>query len=384
LEFPGFQAVCEAAAERWDVPALAAGVSLDGRRETVAAGCSTDTRFRVASVTKPFTAALALKLVDFDASTAVWPEDVRVRHLLSHTSGYDCECGDLARFGDGDDALGAAVRELPSVRRLVGVDQVWSYSNAGYWLAGWLCANAAGTTYEDALAEHVLGELPATSFDEPDLGGTGPQAIAEPYPRARRPSGGLVSNVADLLTFAARQLGDRATDVLRLPVAKPTAGVYGYGFDGERVGGFEVWGHPGSYGGFQSSLLLVPSRRAAFVGLTNSGRGKQALREVEDAWFDALLGARRRVPDTLELSAEALREFEGVYANTEFRVSVAADTGHLIADVADDSGFEATVRARPIGPRTFEIVEGDFERDRFDYPVPGFARFGSRLTERVA
>lgn len=366
------------------MPALAAGVSLDGRRETVAAGCSTDTRFRVASVTKPFTAALALKLVDFDASTAVWPEDVRVRHLLSHTSGYDCECGDLARFGDGDDALGAAVRELPSVRRLVGVDQVWSYSNAGYWLAGWLCANAAGTTYEDALAEHVLGELPATSFDEPDLGGTGPQAIAEPYPRARRPSGGLVSNVADLLTFAARQLGDRATDVLRLPVAKPTAGVYGYGFDGERVGGFEVWGHPGSYGGFQSSLLLVPSRRAAFVGLTNSGRGKQALREVEDAWFDALLGARRRVPDTLELSAEALREFEGVYANTEFRVSVAADTGHLIADVADDSGFEATVRARPIGPRTFEIVEGDFERDRFDYPVPGFARFGSRLTERVA
>ncbi|HEY3184986.1 MAG TPA: serine hydrolase domain-containing protein [Gaiellaceae bacterium] len=384
MEFPGFQAVCEAAAERWDVPALAAGVSLDGRRETVAAGCSTDTRFRVASVTKPFTAALALKLVDFDASTAVWPEDVHVRHLLSHTSGYDCECGDLARFGDGDDALGAAVRELPSVRRLVGVDQVWSYSNAGYWLAGWLCANAAGTTYEDALAEHVLGELPATSFDEPDLGGTGPQAIAEPYPRARRPSGGLVSNVADLLTFAARQLGDRATDVLRLPVAKPTAGVYGYGFDGERVGGFEVWGHPGSYGGFQSSLLLVPSRRAAFVGLTNSGRGKQALREVEDAWFDALLGARRRVPDTLELSAEALREFEGVYANTEFRVSVAADTGHLIADVADDSGFEATVRARPIGPRTFEIVEGDFERDRFDYPVPGFARFGSRLTERVA
>jgi CubicO group peptidase (beta-lactamase class C family) len=384
LEFPAFQAVCEAAAERWDVPALVAGVSLDGRPETVAVGCRTDTRFRVASVTKPFTATLALKLLDFDARTGVWADDARVRHLLSHTSGYDCECGDLARFGDGDDALGAAVRELPSVRRLVGVDEVWSYSNAGYWLAGWLCAEAVGTTYEDALAAHVLGELPATSFDEPDLGGTGPQAIAGPFPRARRPSGGLVSNVADLLAFATRHLGDRATDVLRVPVAKPTAGVYGYGFDGERVGGVDVWGHRGSYGGFQSSLLLVPSRRAAFVGLTNSGRGKQALREVEDAWFEALLGARRRLADTVELSADALREFEGVYANTEVRVAVAADTGQLVADVADESGFEATVRARPVGLRTFEIVEGDFERDRFDFPIPGFARFGSRLTARVA
>jgi CubicO group peptidase (beta-lactamase class C family) len=384
LEFPAFQAVCEGAAERWQVPALVAGVSLDGRRETVAAGCAADTRFRVASVTKPFTATLTLRLLDFDASTGVWPDDVRVRHLLSHTSGYDCECGDLGRFGEGDDALGATVRELPSVRRFFGVDEVWSYSNAGYWLAGWLCANAAGATYEDALAKHVLGELPATSFDEPDVGGSGPQAIAGPYPRARRPSGGLVSNVADLLAFAERHLADRATDSLRVPVAKPTAGVYGYGFDGERVGGIDVWGHPGSYGGFQSSLLLVPSRRAAFVGLTNSGRGKQALREIEDSWFEALLGARRRVADTVELSTDALREFEGVYANAEFRVTVAADTGQLVADVADDSGFEATMRARPIGPRTFEIVEGDFERDRFDYPVAGFARFGSRLTERVA
>jgi CubicO group peptidase (beta-lactamase class C family) len=383
LEFPAFQAVCEAAAERWQVPALVAGVSLAGRRATVSVGCAADARFRVASVTKPFTATLALKLLDLDAPTGVWAHDVRVRHLLSHTSGYDCECGDLARFGDGDGALAEAMRELPSVRRFLGVDEIWSYSNAGYWLAGWLCANAAGATYEDALARHVLVGLPATAFDEPDLGGTGPQAIDGPYPRARRPSGGLVSTADDLLTFAELHLGDRSTDVLRVPVAKPTAGVYGYGFDGERVGGVDVWGHPGSYGGFQSSLLLVPSRRAAFVGLTNSGRGKQALREAEDAWFEAVIGARRRVPETVELSADALREFEGVYANAELRVSVAADTAHLIAHVADESGFEATLRARPIGPRTFEAVDGDFERDRFDYPLAGFARFGSRLTERV-
>ncbi len=40
--------------------------------------------------------------------------------------------------------------------------------------------------------------------------------------------------------------------------------------------------------------------------------------------------------------------------------------------------------ARPIGERTFEITEGAYIRERFDFPLEGFARFGSRLAERVA
>ena len=147
---PTFHAACEAAAVAWDVPALAVATSVGGELETIAIGCDPGARFRVASVTKTFTATLALQLLDFEDSTGVWPADVRIRHLLSHTSGYDSETGDLARFGDGDDALAAVVAELPSVRRFLAVEQVWSYANSGYWLSGLLCAQRAGSTYEDA------------------------------------------------------------------------------------------------------------------------------------------------------------------------------------------------------------------------------------------
>ena len=41
------------------------------------------------------------------------------------------------------------------------------------------------------------------------------------------------------------------------------------------------------------------------------------------------------------------------------------------------------VRARPIGRRTFEIVEGDWVHERFDFPREGFVRLGSRLAARV-
>src|SRR5690348_79225 len=207
-----FQAVCEAAAEAWSVPALAVGTSVRDEVSAVTVGCEPGTRFRVASITKPFTAFLTAGLLDLDGATGIWPDDVRVRHLLSHTSGYDCELpeGDLSRLGDGDDALSAAVLELPTVARFVGVDEIWSYANTGYWLAGHLAAQRTGTSYEDALTARVLEPfgLDATSFGEPDLAGTGVGATADPYPRARRPSGGLVSNVSDLVQFGQRLLAE--------------------------------------------------------------------------------------------------------------------------------------------------------------------------------
>src|SRR5438477_6805332 len=138
---------------------MAIGISVGDEIETLEIGCDPGTRFRIASITKPFTATLALELLDLEATTGVWAPDVRVRHLLSHTSGYDCEHGDMSRFGDGEDALASAVADLLSVRRWVGVEQAWSYSNAGYWLAGWLSAEAAGSTFEDAVAERILRPL---------------------------------------------------------------------------------------------------------------------------------------------------------------------------------------------------------------------------------
>ena len=209
------------------------------------------------------------------------------------------------RFGYGRRRPRGCVAELPCVRRFLGVEQVWSYANTGYWLAGHLAAERAGTTFEDALAARVLGPagLEATSFDEPELDGTGSQAAAGPYPRARRPSGGLVSNVPDLLRFGRWHLAQPDSARLRVVAGKPTAGVYGLGLAGERVGGVEVWGHPGSYGGFQSSLLVVPERGAVFAGLTNSSTGRAGAARARGC----LLRAGRRRPAATAGTGRAAR-----------------------------------------------------------------------------
>jgi len=371
------------AIERWRVPALSVATSAAGERQQFQLGCDDRDRFRIASITKPMTASLAVQLLDLDESTGIWPEDVRVRHLLSHVTGYACEIGDLTRFGDGDDALGAAVSELPSVERLLPVETVWSYANTGYWLSGWLAARQNDSTYEEALREHVLvpAGLTEASFESPSLEGTGPGAGGGDYPRARRPSGGLVATAAEVGNFADWQLRMPWTNAMRVPLAKPVGGVYGLGFFGERVAETEIWGHPGSYGGFQSSLLLVPSRDAWFVGLTNSGLGGQALRDVEDAWFEELLGERRRVAPTVRLDAAALAQFSGTYENENATVTVEpGGEGLLLQATEGAEQYEAT--ARPIAAATFEIVGGGDDRTQFDFPLENFARFGSRLARR--
>jgi CubicO group peptidase (beta-lactamase class C family) len=369
---------CEAAALQWDVPALAVGVSVGGTVETAGFGCSAETVFRVASITKPFTALLCTELVDLNAKTGVWPDDVRIRHLLSHTSGFDAERGDLTRFGSGDDALAAAVEELRATRRWVGVEQCWSYANTGYWIAGHLCAVSARATYEDAVAARLLQPLglEVTAFGEPELEGTGPDALEGPYPRARRPSGGLVSNVPDLLRFGQRVLD---APQLRIVHGKPVGGVYGLGLSGERIDSVEVWGHGGSWGGFQSTLVTVPDRDAVLVGLTNASRGGKALWEVENMFFERVLGARRRTPETFDMPADVRESFTGSYANSDGWYEVAFSVDGVVVTFEDGE-----YAARPIGERTFEIVEGDRVRERFDFPLEGLGRFGSRLAERIA
>ena len=62
---------------------------------------------------------------------------------------------------------------------------------------------------------------------------------------------------------------------------------------------------------------MIPDRDAVFVGLTSSSRGDHALAEIEDAFFERVLGARRAVPETVDLPADVLEGFAGTYANSD-------------------------------------------------------------------
>ena len=356
--------------KRTGVPGVAAALRVGAETTFAAAGVRSleteepvalDTPFRIASVTKPFTATLAEECIPLDAG---------VRALLSHTAGLRCE----------------APEPLPP-----GAEGLWSYSNAGYWEVGTACAAATGSSFEGALRAHVLEplELRSTSFDEPvaparghvQRGESGHRTVpVDAYPVWRRASGGLWSTVGDLVRFGTHHL-DGARSALHEPHAEALGARYALGWwVRELADGGTAWDHEGSTAGYQSLLLVVPDESLVLAVLTNSWRGSGLIRRVVES-----LGL---VPKALG-APHPLDDVAGAYAldNAEAVVEESAD-GLLVSESEVDpvTGAMASKRypARPLGEKVYGFARGVLMSHRLDFPRAGVARIGWVALPRTA
>ncbi len=218
-------------------------------------GVTADSRFRIASVSKPFTAAAVLRLVEQGKlklnepvlprlglqplggiSDARWGR-ITARHLLNHTGGWDKGVSGDAMFKspqicretgiEGPADARTTVRWMLGRRLDFDPGTRYSYCNFGYCLLGRLIENVTGESYEHAMRTLVLRPC---GIHHMDLGhtlrplsqevnyyhGDGslgdsvfprlPSRVPWPYGsfslEANDANGGWVANVADLLRFA--------------------------------------------------------------------------------------------------------------------------------------------------------------------------------------
>lgn len=203
-----------------------------------------DTVFRIASLTKSFTAIAVLRLRDAgklsldDPAEKYLPElsqlryptrdspRITVRHLLSHSAGFpeDNPWGDLQLGMNGEELSRMLSRGL-SFSSAPGTN--YEYSNTAFALLGRLVERVSGQRIQDDLTEHVLRPLgmSATVWRQKDvpverlaLGyGHRPSAPGTPSPgdfreEAQLPDGayaamgGLYTSMRDLARYAAFQL----------------------------------------------------------------------------------------------------------------------------------------------------------------------------------
>jgi CubicO group peptidase (beta-lactamase class C family) len=354
---------------RTGVPAVAAGLLVGERVELTADGSAeVETPFRIASITKWFTASLATMVLDLEAPVK---DGASAARLLSHTA----------------DLLPNSAGLLPEPCR-----GLWSYSNAGYVHAGNACAAAAGTSYSEAVRERLLESLglDRTGFEEPpdaapghiQDGETGhrPTGPVE-YPASRRPSGGLWSTVGDLLRFAAHQLGgpgplsEAQLHALREPRAEALGGRYCVGcWRRELEGGRTAFDHEGSVGGYQSLLLLVPEEQTALAVLTNSWRGSGLIRRiVRDLGLVPANPAGRAVGEQVLPGRYALDDSVAVLSEHNGRWRVAeSETDPLTRTRIARPAYAVD----PLGGSVYGFAGGLLMSHRLDFPRAGIARVG--------
>jgi CubicO group peptidase (beta-lactamase class C family) len=230
---------------------------------------------------------------------------------------------------------------------------------------------------------------PARGHNQVAPGADEHRPVDDRYPRVRRPSGGLWSSVADLLRFARHQLGgpgpltpESITEMQRQQAATVDGG-YGLGWQLREGRGRRFVEHTGSAAGFQSLLTLAPDDGIAFAALTNSSRGNAVIREL----LEHLELAPQTLPDA-PLEPAGLAVVAGRYHGQGVELEFVPEDGRLRVELTELDPFTGetltypSVRARSIGPRAFEIVDGEWRGERFDFPRDGFVCMGS-LAARI-
>lgn len=272
-----------------------------------------DTKFRIGSITKQFTAMLILQLAEegklrLDGTVADYlPEyppgpqrDVTIHQLLTHTSGIPNYTAIPSFFPDlSRDPFRPAefLRVFDSLPLDFPPGSRWRYSNSGYFVLGVVIERLTGRPYEEVLRERILDPLglTATGYDRAapilprratgytrDFDGDWNSAyldMSTPFS-----AGAMYSTVEDLYRW------DRALDTRKLlsaasyerylsPQAKmENDASYGYGWVFQRVSrgpgrdSALAIGHDGGINGFSSCNYRVPEDGVAVIWLDNTGQ----------------------------------------------------------------------------------------------------------------
>ena len=326
-EVSALQARLEEMRERHGVPAASVAVLREDEVDAAASGvlslatgveATTDSLFQIGSITKVWTATLAMQLVDegqmeldapvrrylpgFRVADQEVSEAVTIRHLLTHTSGID---GDhFSDTGRGDECLERYVEtcaELPQVHPL---GATMSYCNTGFTILGRVLEVVTDTVWDDLLRTRLVEPLAMThTVTLPEdvlrfraaIGHIQPGQELRPapawgLPRTAGPAGAICSTAAEVLEFArlhlrdglgpdgTRLLSEEAARAMReRQVEVPTGGIdeseahWGLGWSVYTWSGRTVVGHDGGTIGQAAFLRVVPDSGTAVALLTNGG-----------------------------------------------------------------------------------------------------------------
>ena len=316
------------------VPSVAVGV-IQGERLVYHHGVSADsnTRFGIASLSKTFTAVLALRLHEEKVLSLDEPVSkylpgvvierselhsapVTVRHLLAHTSGIPSSGSRYIKYTIGSKTLSVPEQVHPA-------GYCYSYSNEGYELMMHVIEAATGTTYAESMKELVLGPLGMDDSTAEFANGTG----------------GIVTTIQDLAKYAAmlinrgtfrgrRLLSEESFDeMLAKPVELPRTKVdYYYSLSWEVItvgGGIDSYYKAGRWFNQASGLQVFPGKKIAFIYLCNP---PEHLGDSFMSWRQGLTGMLRSLvrkisdDETLctawpSLTPGELRQYDGRYRN---------------------------------------------------------------------
>jgi CubicO group peptidase (beta-lactamase class C family) len=328
-----------------------------------------DTKHRLGSITKQFTAMLIMQLVEqgklkLDVPISTWLSDYpkkngdvsTLHHLLTHSSGSP----NMTSFpGFVKDVM----RNSYSPVQLVNISadstlqfkpgERFAYSNSGYLLLGYIIEKVTGKLYEQVLQENIFTPLKmnntgydhhrtllknrASGYEKNGRRYVNADFIDMSVPHA---AGALYSTVEDLFLWDQALYGNQLLrkENMELLFTKhiPSGGnYYGYGWGigkiplGNTAEQIETIGHGGGINGFNTQITRIPSDKSFIVLLNNTGGAP--LGEMVNAIAAILYDKSYDLPKrSIAYSLADRIETAGVPAALEYYKGIKDSTGYSL------------------------------------------------------
>ncbi len=370
---------------------------------------SAETVYRIGSITKQFTSAAVLQLVQqnklalddtlgrFLPRYPQWGR-VTIRQLLGHTSGIPSYTGNatwakrMAEPFAPDSLLAFVARDTFDFAPGAG----YRYNNTGYFLLGQVLERVTGTPYAELLRTRMFaplgmrgatycpdepaGPTHAAPYDRTPAGNAPAQRISMTTPYA---AGSLCLSVPDFLRWQAALTSGRVVDTAlytrmcrsdTLSDGKPSN--YGWGLAPAMLGSHPMVQHGGDIPGGSAQQLWLPADSVRVVVFTNTlGSGPGALaRNLAAAVVGEPLRAAPAAPVAVALPPELRDAVVGSYvlagpSGRAMPLVVRRDGERLVAQPEGQGAMPLVY----IGEETFGVGSDAAIRLRF-------AREGAKVT----
>ena len=256
-----------------------------------------NTKFRLGSVTKQFTAASILLLEErgklhvgdpvkkyLPDASAAW-DKITIFHVLTHTAGLPNFTGfpdymKLAPFPTTAAELVARFRDKPLDFE---PGEKWNYSNSGYVLLGYLIEKITGDSYEKFVRENLFALLGMkdSGYDSNTAiiahrasgyayGPNGFENAGFVHMSIPHGAGALYSTTEDLWKWEQGLFGGKVLQATSLDkMTTPFKNNYAFGLEVNTTGGRKVIEHGGGIQGFNTALAYYPDDKLTVVVLRN-------------------------------------------------------------------------------------------------------------------
>ena len=355
-----------------------------------------DTKFRMASHSKLFTATAIMQLrdagkvrlddpvvkyLDWFKIEPAEPDDppITIEELLTHSAGLPREAG--PHWSELDFPSGDGVRKYVMEHTAPYSPEIrWKYSNLGFTIAGMIVEAVSGEKWADYVQKHIFNPLGMTgsSVDRQVDGlATGygrrmPDGSRKKMPfvdaRAMAPATGITSNVDDMAKFVSLQFRKgkvggsqilstgalREMHRVRVLESNWTRG-NAIGFAVNREAGKVYVGHGGSYFGYKTQTLLQLDEKVGVIVLTNGDDSvpTQIAARLMETVGAAVAKAAAPPPTNAVAWDPAWSRFAGLYRSPNGDMEVVELNQRLVMFDPTNPNPDAPIGMTPIGGGRF-------------------------------